>query len=213
MKPKVRHTLRSNDDYERRRQRRVLFASLFIIAIMVFSTFAYYITGTNGQDQLVYGDYEFSLKPIDYGSVWITYINNQEVEFQTLPVQVTYLQVDPTAIDLLRNANNIVLTADTNITMEDASFIDYARLQLGLAIPKTMNAITAANEQYTLPVVDCSMASPQMPVVYFTMSNETGVTVEGSCILLNGQITDILRLKDRIIFEYYDILKNGQVVE
>jgi hypothetical protein len=202
-------------DYEKRRKRIALFGSLFMVGILFFSTFAYYMNdGNQGSNQMRYGEYEFTFKDMGDGNgVLITSMNGQEVEFQSLPIQVGYLDVDPVAISLIKNAQQVVLAAEPNSTAEDAATVDYARLQLGFAIPKMANAITTADEQYQLPVVNCTVASVQVPVVEFVLSNETKITSSGACILFMGQQRDILLLKDRVIFEYYEILKNGQVVE
>jgi hypothetical protein len=212
MKPRSRRTA----DPEKSRQRKVIIFSLVMIGLMVFSVaeVILYRGGSSDGSKLDYGKYAFSYK--DYGNgrgVLVTQINGQDVEFQSLPVQVGDLAVDPNAISLMKGSQQLILTVDPNITQQEASTVDYARLELGLAIPKTVPAITAPDERYTLPVVNCSRATPETPVLLFNMSNETGLKAYGSCLVLNAEQGDILRMKDRIIFEYYGILKDGQVVE
>jgi hypothetical protein len=107
----------------------------------------------------------------------------------------------------------VVLTANPNSSLEDASTIDYARLQLALAIPKMANAMTQPDDRYLLPVVTCMNATPQVPVVTFDLANESRVSVSGSCITVHAQQRELLLVKDRLIFEYYGIMKDGQVVE
>jgi hypothetical protein len=102
-----------------------------------------------------------------------------------------------------------------NQPAEMAMTVDYTRLQLALAIPKIGNAMLTESEDYTLPVVTCEQSSAQMPVVQFlpfnpedntTAQPESGVSVSGTCITIRGDGADILFLKDRLIYEYYDIM-------
>jgi hypothetical protein len=215
MKPRVKRPLRNDHEEEERRKRRTAIIALLIVGLMAFSSLAYVLVdNTSSGNQMEYGDYEFEFRDLGGGAgVLITEINGQEVEFQNLPVQVGYLEVDPAAIALLQASQQVALAAPTDIDQQDAAMIDYARLQLSLAIPKTFNAMTAEDSRYMLPVLNCSHASPQMPVIVFTNANQTTITTEGACILVNGQQRDLMRLKDRIIFEYYGILKDGQVVD
>ena len=171
--------------------------------------------GGTGENQMEYGDYEFEYRDLGAGAgVLVTSINGQEIEFQNLPTQVGYIEVDPSAIFLMKNSKQIALLSDPNMSIDDASMVDYARLQLGLAIPeKAFNAMDKSDERYQLPVLNCSVATPQMPVVVFNMSNDTRITTDGYCVILHGQERDLMRLKDRVIFEYYNILDNGTVVD
>lgn len=205
----------TESEEEKRRQRRVMFFGIFMIAVMLFSTFAYYMTTTPGtENQLEYGDYEFSYRDLGGGAgVLVAEVGGQEVEFQNLPVQVGFLQVDPQAIVLLQNANQVALSTSTNLSQENASIIDYARLQLTLAMPKAFNAMSEADARYALPVFTCADATQQLPVLLLVPGNESSVTVEGSCIILQGQDRSLLQLKDRLIFEYYGIMSNGVVVD
>jgi hypothetical protein len=188
-----------------------------MVGLMVLSILEVivYRGDTDTTNQMTYGKYEFVYNDLGNGAgVLITQINGQDVEFQNLPVQVGYLNISPEAITLLKNSQQIALTSDPNTSMDDASMIDYARLQLGLAIPdKVFNAMTQSDERYKLPVIDCSKASSQMPVILFNTSNETAIRLDGNCIIVDASQRDLMRVKDRFIFEYYDILKDGQVVD
>jgi hypothetical protein len=207
----------TENELEKRRQRRVMFFGIFMIVVMLMSTLAYYITTPTGESQMEYGDYEFYMVPLpDLGPTagyYATEIDGQEIQFQSLPIHVTYLELDPQAIALLQNAGQVALSASTNESLENASNIDYARLQLGLAIPKAFNAMADNDERYTLPVFTCAQATPQLPVLLLNSSNQTGVRVEGACIILNAESRQLMQYKDRIIFEYHGILKNGEVVD
>jgi hypothetical protein len=208
----------TEQEHDKRRRRIALFGSLFMVLILLFSTFAYYMTGNTGQgnDQMSYPGYEFRFKDLGGGrGVLVTDINGQEVEFQALPVLVGYLEVDPVAVQLIKNAPQVVLVSDPNESLEYRTNVDYARLQLNLAIPKMVNAMSTPDDRYQMPVANCSMASPQTPVVMFVSSNgtnESRVTTNGACITVMGEDRELLYTKDRIIYEYYGILDNGQVV-
>ncbi len=213
----MKQRLSRNDpaEQERRRQRRNLIFSLIVIFLFVGGGVAgYYLggTGSNNQNQLVYGKYEFTYKTLASGGVVLTTkMNNNDIEFQSLPSQDGDISVDPAAIALLKNAQQVALVSDQNMTLDDASLVDYARLQIALAIPNAFNGMTTNDTRYRLPVINCSMASPQMPVVLFNITNDTRVVTQGDCIVLDAEQQELLRVKDRILFEYYGILGNGQV--
>lgn len=200
---------------EKRRKRMVLFGGIFMIFLMVFSFASVILYAPTTQNQMEYGDYEFRLETRPGGGqVLVTELQGQEVEFQNLPIQVAYMQVDPQAVQLLKDAQQVALAADPNLSVDIAPLVDYARLQLALAIPKSFPAMTAPDPQYQLPVLTCAQATQQVAVLTFNVTNATaGVTADGPCIVLSGTQQDMLRLKDRLIFEYYDILQDGQVPE
>jgi len=185
-----------------------------MIFLMIFSVVSVINFNPANRNDLTYGEYEFELESRPGGgSVIVTELNGQQVEFQNLPLQVAYLDVDPLAISLLRNGQQVVLVTDPSYNENDAGFIDYARLQLGLALLKTANAMSREDDRFEQPVLNCTHASPQMPVVMFNITNTTSsVTTDNSCIFINARDQDLMRLKDRIIFEYYGIIENGEVV-
>lgn len=212
MKPRPK---RRSVKKERNKKRTVMIFGIFMIVLMVFSFASVMLYNPTQGNQMEYGDYEFRLEgTADGGSVLVTEMNGQAVEFQNLPLQVAHLEYDLAATQMLRDAQQVALTVRPDIAPQTAGFIDYARLQLGLAIGKTFNAITHADSRYQLPVINCSQASLQMPVILFNYTNETAaVRTSDYCITINGADQDFMRLKDRIIFEYHGILENGQVAE
>lgn len=208
-----RYTRRlTEEEIDKRRQRRVFWFSLFMVGLMVSSILAYTIVDYSNSTDLPmeYGDYEFEYRDLGNGmGVLVTTIEGQEVEFQNLPPQTQYVELDPLAIILLEGAQQVALVSPANLTLENAALADYSRLQLAIAIPKMINAIPEPTSGSPLPVINCSMASPLMPVVIFDQeTNTTGakISVDGFCITLQGQERAVTAMKDRIIFEYYDIM-------
>ena len=66
---------------------------------------------------------------------------------------------------------------------------------------------TTENE-YNIPVITCADATPTVPVLYFQRTNETKVYREGSCIILEAATDfDLLRLKDRILYGIFGVMK------
>jgi len=200
-------------DEEAKRHRRVIIFSLIMIFLMVFSVASVVVYNDDSANRMQYGDYEFQFKDLGGGNGVLTLqMNGREVEFQNLPVQVAYIAMDPQVPYLMRSAQQVILTTDSNNTEFHLQNVDYARLQLALAIQKTANAYTQVSDA-GLPIITCDDATPQNIVLYFNQSNTTAVTVDGSCIIVNAESTDILRVKDRIIFEYFGILVDGVAAE
>ncbi|MDD9954530.1 MAG: hypothetical protein OXR66_09455 [Candidatus Woesearchaeota archaeon] len=212
MKPK-RRPPQKVVNHEKRRKRMVLVFGIFMIFLMVFSVVSVINTSPSGSNRFDYGDIEFALenRP-NGGSVLIAELNGQPVEFQNLPTQVGYLEMDPSIIPILRTASVVAMTADPSLELYDLGFIDYIRLQIGVAFGKAYTAMTAEND-YNLPVVTCANASYEQPVLQFNLTNETAeITESNYCITIHGRDQGLMRAKDRLIFEYYGILQNGEVI-
>ncbi len=207
--------LRNNiEQQDKKRRRLILIFSLFMVGLMLFSIMevALFRDTSSQTNQMKYGTYEFVYKDLGNGAGYLaTDINGQEVQFQNLPTQVTYLNLSPAAIAVLKAAPVVVLTTDMNQTYANLNNIEYARLQFSLALQKTTNAMLYEDERYTLPIINCSRSSSQMAVVVFNTANETSVITDGSCITINAAQRDLMKIKDRFIFEYYGILNDGVV--
>lgn len=200
---------------ERKRKRSVIVFGIIMIFLMVFSVASYIGTNPQGSSDLTYGDFAFRYDTRGDGSgVLLTEINGRTIEFQNLPVQVQHLPVDSSAIAAMQAAPQIVMSASPALDPQEGATVDYARFQLALAIPKMASAMSEPDERFSLPVLNCSHASPEMPVLLFAVSNATpSLENNANCLVLSGEQRAILQLKDRIIFEYYGILENGTVVE
>ena len=55
-------------------------------------------------------------------------------------------------------------------------------------------------------VINCSSANNR-PVIEFALANETSIYVENTCILIQGQGYDIVKAVDRLLFNWYNIIK------
>lgn len=211
-------TRRRQDDHhaqERRRKRITTAFSAFVVFIMVGGIFAAMLYNPQQAEDRKYNGHVIGDKALSGGgSVYVIELNKNQVELQHLPALVTYVEVDPAAMTLITNAQQLALVADANATMEDLSLIDYARLQLTLGLPTPTASGMSGENSYGLPVITCAQGSPQMPVVLFTSANTTpSVTTNGSCITVSGTGRGILAAKDRILFERYGIMTNGVVTE
>ena len=66
--------------------------------------------------------------------------------------------------------------------------------------------MTEVNE-FTLPVITCDDATSSVPVLYFVESNETKIYSENGCIIAEAKFeTDLLRIKDRLLYERLGII-------
>ena len=67
--------------------------------------------------------------------------------------------------------------------------------------------MTAENE-YNLPVITCSDATPYIPVIYFRIANQTSIYLENNCIIAEGKNgLEFLKIKDRILYGLFDIIE------
>lgn len=200
---------------ERRRKRMTFLFSMFVILTMVGGIFAAMLYNPATQERMEYGDHEIAIKELaGGGSVYTLELNGNDVELQHLPALVTYLDVDPGVAPLLAGAQQLALVADANTTPEELPLVDYARFQLALGLPAPSFTAMTGENAYNQPVFNCSMASPQLPVLLFTPSNGTPrITRDGSCVTVEGSGRGLLAAKDRLLYERYGIIAGGHVIE
>ena len=213
---KPKYTRASLRERQRRKKKRwaitggIAMARLMVLSIVGIINVDPTATG----QQLEYGPYEFRVETrANGGTVLVTEINGVSVEFQNLPTQVGYLDMDPSITPTLQNAQQIGLVSSPNLSEYDAGNVDYARLQFALAFQKTVNGMSGPGE-HSQTILTCDRATRQFPLVFFNITNQTTrLSADENCITLTGKDQDLMRLKDRLIFEYYGILQNGEVVD
>lgn len=175
--------------------------TLFISFIMVASILGYSMLQADDSGTKKYGDY----KLVPRGSLYVTKINNVEIEFDFLPEEVKSIDIPASAVDLIKGTYEVDYTYsyDDEYAEEIAVFQQSLERLLDTSDIFMRTGFLEEND-FEKPIITCDDATTAVPVMMVMQSNETAVTVKGACIIAKGSSRDdILRIKDKIM---YDIL-------
>jgi hypothetical protein len=178
--------------------------SVVIALVMIMSTFGIIIGSQN--NELRYGKYKFEVGNNQYA----TKINGKEMVFYSLPGQDEYINLSSIIINKLKEAYFISLTFNPN-DKNNAQVLDLIRYDFSQTLGKTViNGVINTSADYKdLPVITCENATLQTPVLLFNVSDNTSIIDINNCIYLNAKGSEFLRLRDRLLYGYYGVMKNG----
>lgn len=185
---------------EEKRQKRVrMWMGVFIIGIMVLSSFAFvlvfYAPQEGTQDSLLRG-YDYTVTD---NALFVEF-DDQTVPFYSFPDQSIPLDVN--AMELIESADILVIAFNASQTA-DLPFLDAIRLDLATFLPglQVGSSILEPSDAYNLPVGGCEQASPGIVVMRVELGSPA-VTMNGSCVILSGQQQTYLLVRDQIIYDY-----------
>lgn len=190
---------------EKKNRRIIIWVSIFMLGLMVFSTVGYIFAGTTSTSVRQYGK-TFHQVTDDSGNVigWNLKINGEQKFFYSLPEDVANINVPTGMMDELRASKDIVILFDP--TDNNTALYDNMRLDLMDAISKQQtSAITKNSTIYNLPVLNCSSVAPGYPFILLTDGN-LSITTQNGCYVLAGSQNDYRSLRDRLVYGYYEIL-------
>ncbi len=104
----------------------------------------------------------------------------------------TYITFDPDDDDL----NNVKLA----VGELDLSLIKVFNIPLIAACSKNVTEAC-----YTRPIITCE--NTNQSVIYLTQGNETRVDLKGNCMTLQGKGIELTRAVDRVLYQWYGIIK------
>lgn len=176
--------------------------SLFIIIIMVSSVMGF-IWGRDSTDTQRYNGYKFLLK----NNRWILNVDkNKELSFNYLPQEVENINLSQDIVNSLSDKIEIDLTYDIDDDFAQTIAIAQQEMANNLNNIYIRNGLT--NEtSYNIPIITCTNATEQIPVIYIQKSNQTSLSFDNNCIIIEAQNEfDISRIIDRIIYTILGIM-------
>jgi len=57
-------------------------------------------------------------------------------------------------------------------------------------------------------LITCANATLKTPVIIMNMSDTAGIVDIDNCIYLNARGTEFLRMRDRLLYSYYGVIKD-----
>ena len=179
---------------------------LFIVFIMVGTSVSFVFFGFEPQNDVVKDN---GIKFVRYPDRLEAKINGQYAAFSFLPGEVKSIPAVEDLSNRLQNKFEIDATYDFNSTYKEAIALAQHQMELTLA---TYNMYLrkgfTANTTFNLPVITCSDATSNVPVVYFRYGNATNIHLENNCIIAEASSNaDFIKVKDRLLYGMLGVMK------
>lgn len=187
------------------KDKKKVFASLFIAFIMVFSIFGFILSYTSGEESVKYKDYKFVQTP----QGWLSIIDDKRFFFSFTPQEVEYFVTDELK-QFLKDKNDLTLSYSPKDFY--SSTITEIALKLYQDLPKikeiNLNFGLTNNTGYDLPLVTCTNASTENPVLVFEENDfNASVKIENNCIKLKYTTQlELLQQGDAIFYTLAGII-------
>jgi hypothetical protein len=174
-----------------------------IALLMILSTFGIIIGNQTSSSR--YNGYKFSIN----GNQYATKINGKEMLFYSLPSQSDFINVSSSIPNKIKEAYIVMFTFNPQDTV-NIQILEIVRFDLSQYIDKViLNGVLNASTDYPdFPVITCANATLQTPVIIMNMSDATGIVDIDNCIYINARGTEFLRMRDRLLYSYYGVIKD-----
>ncbi len=178
------------------KDKKKVFASLFIAFIMVFSIFGFILSYSLDNETVKYKGYKF----VNTNQGWLAVINGERFFFSYTPGDVeNWLSEEiknklknVTTITISYNPNDIYSPIITESVLQLNNKLTNVQLSFGLT----------NNSGYSLPLITCNNASEQNPVILFEERNENAsMILENNCVkIAYTSQSEILQQTDALSF-------------
>jgi hypothetical protein len=174
-----------------------------IALLMILSTFGIIIG--NQTNDMRYNGYKFEYN----GNQVFTKINGKEMVFYSLPSQSDFINVSSTIPNKIRESYMVMLTFNP-ADQVNIQLIEVVRFDLSQYLDKAiLNGVLNASASYPdLTIITCANATLQTPVIIMNMSDTAGIVEADNCIYINARGTEFLRMRDRLLYSYFGVIKD-----
>ncbi|MBS3175998.1 hypothetical protein J4457_02065 [Candidatus Woesearchaeota archaeon] len=190
-------------------KRIILWVILIIVIIFGLFVITKYFLPEKEYPQVTYNNFRFVKIDLIWYTQWVKGNTTYNLPFRYNPYEVENVSVTGD-LDARFNQREIYIThdpADANL-----SFVALSATSLSQSLAKAFNlkpvGACARNETVGCidrPIVTCQ--TENISVIYLKQDPETKVVLNGNCMTIQGQDYELLRATDRILFEWYRILK------
>lgn len=191
---------------QKKSRNKTLIFTVIIAALMIFSVFGIILYGfSSAEGKITYGTYTFKRTV----GGWSTKIDKASVEFNYPPPSVADLAIDPNITERILQSPMLYLVVDPDA--KEISNFEGIRFQYAQLFPRffniyTANAVSKETGVYKQPILTCANATERVPVLYFADGNESGVSLNGHCIMFTSNAETTTALKDRLLFALFKII-------
>ena len=191
-----------------RKEKKRFWIILFMVVIMIGTSFSFVFFGFSpAEGKVKYGNFLFTLFPND--NIWVARVSGQDAAFSFLPKEVEGINMSLELISKLQGKLEIDATYDINSTHKESIALAYHQLGLTLAAYGVyLRQGFTSNNTFNLPVIRCSDATANVPVIYFRHANSTKIYSENSCIIAEAPSgIGFIRIKDRLLYGMLGVMK------
>ncbi|MFH1316164.1 MAG: hypothetical protein ABII01_01475 [Candidatus Woesearchaeota archaeon] len=183
------------------------FMVFFIAFIMIMSVFGVIFYGMSDPSaKKKYGKLTFTRMNNGYR----TFIEKNSYDFVNFPGDISEIEIDDEVKGILDEKSQIILTSEPDDPLNRS--IAYLKFNY----QNTANVLTdtyvtsgfTKKNVYNQPIVNCTIANENIPVIYMKRGNETGITSEKNCVIISAESDfEMIMLGERILFMLLDIIK------
>ncbi|MCX6707678.1 MAG: hypothetical protein NT001_06075 [Candidatus Woesearchaeota archaeon] len=189
---------------------KTLWMSIFICAIMVLSAIAFMSNRDDSSNSnLKYNNFSFS---VTEDNKWILNLKSpekQQITFYNHPSQVEQINVTPEISSILASTKMIYVTSDPDDLFKDA--IGLAEFEMKDIMEKRGVYFVYSfikENRFNKTIITCRNSTSSVPVLYFRQGNETGISYDDNCIILESDSeSGILRLRDRMLYDLLGVIR------
>lgn len=197
------------DQKEEKKSSKTLWMSLFICAIMILSVIGFMSNDGNSNSNLKYNNFSFSLTEDNQWILNPKSPEKQQIMFYNHPSEVDYINISSETSSMLADTKMIYVTSDPDDLFKDA--IGLAEFEMKDIMEKQgvyfVYSFTKENV-FNKTIITCKNATFSVPVLYFRHGNETRISYESNCIILESESEyGILRLRDRILYDFFGVIR------
>jgi hypothetical protein len=197
--------MRKDREAKRKRNIKIVFG-VFIAFIMIFSIFE---LALYRQDDTTNAYNKFNIQIDSQNNRYVLKINKSTHYFYTWPALIEDIPVARGSIDLIKNGQIIIYSF--NPDSPSLPLIEQARYELSqeLAKDQVFGVTHNVSAYEAMPVLTCKDAASATPVIFFNVSDNTSITQQGYCVIINANGTEFLRAKDRFLYTYLGVMQES----
>ena len=178
----------------------------FIVMIMVGTSVSFVFLDFGPQSEVIK---DSELKFVRYTDHIEAKINGNRAAFSFLPSEVEGIPTPGDISSRLQNKFEIDATYDFNSTYKEAIALAHHQMELTLSAYNIyLRKGFTANTTFNLPVITCSGATSNVPVVFFKYGNSTNIHYQNDCVIAEAASNqDFIRIKDRLLYAILGVIK------
>ena len=167
-----------------------------MISSVLGFVFTFAPQSTGGPTRIEIGDFLF----VETNQGWRGYSDNSEVIISNDPRIVSQIQIPEISLSELNSASKLYFTfnPEENIQNTFAYFDANIRPRLNSFI---LACTKDVEECASSPLITCDNALPSTKVIQVSLSNESSLTYENNCLLIQGSVHQIPLLFDALILK------------
>ncbi|MAF51227.1 MAG: hypothetical protein CMH64_04005 [Nanoarchaeota archaeon] len=177
------------------------FMAIFIAVIMISSVLGFVFTfsphSTGGAERIEFQNYVF----VETHQGWMGFDDNEnQILLSSDPRTVSTIQVPEISLVELNSANKVYVTSnpEDNLQNSAAYFEANIRPRLKSYLPACSADVKGCENA---PLIDCSNALPATKVIQVALSNQSSVTYNNNCLLVQGNRFQVPLIFDALILK------------